>query len=177
MKAGLVGEWASPDQLLIAVQRMRANGYTRLDAHTPFAVSGLEAALGLRRSQLTWVVFPIALGAAFLGYFIQWYCNAYAYPIDVGGRPAHAPPAFVPITFETMVLASSVFALIVFFYLARLPWLSHPIFEVDGFERASIDRFFLAVDVGDPRFEAQRTARELADAGALRVQPFGGEKP
>jgi len=177
MKAGLIGEWDAPEPLLAAIAQLRRAGYTRLDAYTPFPVHGLERALGLGRSPLPWIVFPVGLGAAIGAYVIQWYVNAVAYPINVGGRPPHAPPAFVPITFETMVLAASLFALAVLLYFARLPWLAHPIFEVDGFERATIDRYFLAVDACDPGFDRERTARALADAGALRVQPFGGERP
>lgn len=173
MTAGLVGEWDSAAALVAAVRRLRRSGYTQLDAHTPFAVPGLEEALDLRRSLVGWPIFAAGLGGAAGAYFIQFYCNAWSYPINVGGRPAHAPPAFVPITFETMVLLASMCALGLFFLLARLPWLTHPVFEVEGFERATIDRFFLAVAMRDPAFEADRTARDLLDAGALRVSRFG----
>jgi len=53
----------------------------------------------------------------------------------------------------------------------RLPSLWHPVFEVDGFERASADRFWVQVGRDDPLFERQRTTADLASLGAIRVAP------
>ena len=58
-------------------------------------------------------------------------------------------------------------------WLCRLPRLWHPVFEVEGFERASIDRYFLAVDARDAHYVADVSMRRLAELGALRVQRVG----
>jgi hypothetical protein len=173
MEAGLAAEFAGADDLLIALAELRRRGYTRLDAFVPHPVPGLEEALALRRSRLPWLIFPIGLGGASFAFTLQWYCNAYAYPLNVGGRPAFAIPAFVPITFETMVLFSGFGTLLLLFVILRLPRLSHPVFEVEGFERASIDRFYAAVDQLDPKFDLQATRQDLFEVGALGVSPFG----
>lgn len=174
MNAGLLAEWASPDELVRAARVLRERGYTELDAFTPCPVPELEAILALRRSPLNWIVFPIGAAAAATAYLIQWYCNAYSYPLDVGDRPAHAAPAFIPITFETLVLAAAISSLVVLCLYLGLPRLAHPMFEVEGFERASIDRYWLAVGAADPLFNLERVTTDLRDAGALRIAPFGG---
>jgi hypothetical protein len=56
------------------------------------------------------------------------------------------------------------------FALNRLPRHHHPVFGSERFERASDDRFFISVEVGDPRFDAAATPRLLADAGARRLE-------
>jgi hypothetical protein len=99
------------------------------------------------------------------------------YPLNVGGRPYHSAPAFIPITFEMAVLFAATAALVSAIVLGGLPRLWHPVFEVDGFERATIDRFWLAVCAGDaaidpalaPAEARARAVQALGGAGALRV--------
>jgi hypothetical protein len=173
MRAGLAGELDGAEALLACAREMRRRGYTRLDAHSPFPVPGLEEALAMRRSRLPWVAFAAGLGGLAVAYLIQWWTAAVDYPLDVGGRPAHAAPAYVPICFETMVLFAASVAFFGFFVAARLPALWQPVDEVDGFSRASIDRFFLTVDDRDRRFDPVATAADLEAAGATRVAPVG----
>jgi hypothetical protein len=173
MESGLMAEFETGDDLLVALQKLQRRGYVKLDAFTPHPIHGLDQVLGLRRSRLNWFVFPLSLGGCGFAFFIQWWCNAWDYGLNVGGRPQAAWPAFVLIGFETTVLASAIGALLLLFYLIRLPRLSHPVFDVKGFERATIDRFFAAVDLLDPQFDSQKTRQDLMETGALRVTPFG----
>ena len=172
--AGVLAEYGSAEALLSAVRKMRELGYVRLDAYTPYPIKGIDEALALPRS----IVAPVVLLGALCGgsgaYFLQWWMNAYNYPINVGGRPPHSALAFVPITFEMSVLFAGITAFVLVCALGRLPTLHHPIFEVEGFERATIDRFWLGVDISDPRYDRVRTIAELNQTAALRVAPFGG---
>jgi len=167
--AGLVGELDSPDALLAAVRALRARGFTKLDTYGPFPVPGLEEALHLPRSGLGWIVFPIAMAGAGAAYLVQWWTNAVDYPLNVGGRPPHAAPAFVPITFEMGVLSAALAALVLALLFSGLPRLHHPLFELEGFERASLDRFFVVVDAADPAFDLEAARAALGDVGALRA--------
>jgi hypothetical protein len=110
-----------------------------------------------------------------VGYLVQWWCNARAFPINVGGRPLHSVPAFIPITFESAVLAASLTGFFSMLALSELPRLNHPLFEVEGFDRASVDRFFIGVDQADPRFD-ERVREELTALGALRCERLGGAR-
>ncbi|KYF85453.1 hypothetical protein BE20_35995 [Sorangium cellulosum] len=175
MRRGLLAEFETPEAMLRAIAELRSRGYRRLDAFTPYPVHGLDEALGLRRSPLNWIVLPFALAGAAGGYLVQWHNNAYDYPLNVGGRPGHAPPAFVPITFEMTVLAAALAGFVVMLVLTRLPELWSPIFDVPGFERATIDRFWIGIDARDPALISPLAERDLTDLGALAVAWAGKE--
>ncbi|HVS11947.1 MAG TPA: quinol:electron acceptor oxidoreductase subunit ActD [Planctomycetota bacterium] len=168
-RLGLLAEYDNPADLVRGAASMRERGYRRLDAFTPYEVPGLAETLGVARTRLPLVTLVAAAVGGTLAYLIQWWTNAVAYPIPVGGRPLHAAPAFVPITFETAILFAGVATFLGVLVLSRLTRLWAPIDEIDGFERASVDRYWLAVDRRDPSFDPERTARELEDTGPLRV--------
>jgi len=169
MDTGYLGELLTPEELLRAVGALRARGYRRIDAFSPYPIKGLEEALHLGRSPLNRRLLPIALLGAGFGYALQYWCNGVDYPLDVGGRPLHSAPAFIPITFESGVLAAALGGCLLLLLLCRLPQLYCPLFDVPGFERASIDRFWVGVDERDPGFNEVQTERDLREIGAVSV--------
>ena len=173
MRAGLVAEFAEPEELLAAIGALRRLGYRELDALSPYDVPGVTEALDLGRSPINWMAFALALVGAGGALLVQWFTAAKDYPINVGGRPDDAVPAFVPIVFEMGVLGAALAAFLGLFVLLGLPRLDRPLFDVAGIERASIDRFFVAVDARDPCWDEARTADELRALGPLAVSPFG----
>jgi hypothetical protein len=175
MRAGLAAEFTRADALEHAAAELVRRGYRELDAFTPRALPELDEILGLRRSLLDWAVAPFAFAAAGGAFWLQAWCNAVDYPLNVGGRPELATPAFIPITFELGVLATGLSSLLLLLWRIGLPRLAHPLFAVDGFERATVDRYWLAIDASDPYLDARRSAEELLALGAERVVPFGGE--
>ena len=174
MRAGLVAEFPDGEALCAAVRTIRDAGYVEIDAFAPRPIAALDDLLALQRPRLNWVAFAVGLSAAILGFAIQWFCNAWSYPLNVGGRPAFAIPAFIPITFESGVLFAAFSSFFGIFIICGLPRLYHPLFEVPGFERATHDRYFLAVDALDPRFDARDTRGDLERLGCVRVVGFGG---
>lgn len=173
MRRGLLAEFETPEALVAAARRLRAAGFTRLAAYTPFPVEGLDEALALPRSRVPVAVLLSGLAGGALAFVGQGWTNGIDYPLDVGGRPLFSWPAFVPITFELTVLFAAFGAVIGVLAAAGLPRLWHPVFEVEGFERATIDRFFLGVDEADALYVADRVAGQLLGLGALRVAPVG----
>jgi hypothetical protein len=169
MQQGILAEFQTPEELVDALVALRSGGYRRLDAFTPYPLRAAEEALRLGRSWLSWPVLLFGILGAAGAYLIQWWCNAYDYPLNVGGRPPHSAPAFIPITFEMAVLSAAVGGLVLFFVTSGLPELYSPVFDVPGFERASIDRFWVFVDERDPAFDPAAVERELRALGALQV--------
>jgi hypothetical protein len=169
-----MAEFDSGAALVAGIRALRAHGVSRLDAFTPYEVAGLDEALDVRRSRLTWIALAAGLAGGGGAYFLQWWINVVDYPLNIGGRPYHAAPAFIPITFEMAVLCASAAALISALVLGGLPRLWHPVFEVEGFERATLDRFWLAVGTGDATLDRARDTAALEAAGALRVVWLGG---
>jgi hypothetical protein len=167
---GVLAEYGTPEALLSAARAMRARGYHMLDAFTPYPVRGLDEVLGLRRSWLNRINWAAgAFGAAF-AFWLQWLVNDRLYHLNIGGRPAFAIPVFVIVTFETMVLFAGVTAFVSFAWVCRLPRLAHPLFAVEGFESASLDRFWLGINADDPTFDPEGLEVELRALGAARVE-------
>lgn len=162
---GLMKVFAEADQLVNAARQVHAAGYRFLDAYSPFPIEELPEAIGLPRSLLPAFVFLGGACGAAGGYFMQWYAMAVDYPLNVGGRPLHTWPAFVPITFELTVLSASLFALIGWLIANRLPRPHHPVFNIPEFERSTTDQFFLCVESRDPLFQLDRTRQFLERLG------------
>ncbi|MEC7811978.1 MAG: quinol:electron acceptor oxidoreductase subunit ActD, partial [Verrucomicrobiota bacterium] len=49
---GLMAELGTPADALRAAEKVRDAGYTRWDVHTPYAVHGMDDAMGLKNSQV-----------------------------------------------------------------------------------------------------------------------------
>ena len=171
---GWIAAFDSGEAALRAAEALRAEAVGRMELYAPYEVEGAAELLGIPRPR----ALPRAtlvgglLGAA-TAYAIQWYTAVVSLPVDVGGRPLHAAPAFVPITFESGVLGGAFGAFLGFFAVAKLPRLWQPVFEVPGIERASRDGFWLAVDGDDPLFDPERVREALARLGAVAIEPFG----
>lgn len=165
----VVAEFKSGDALLEGTRKMRHKGHAQVDTHTPYPIHGLEEALGITGVKIPTLVLGAALTGIALAYGMMWFMNAVDFPINVGNRPPHSPPAFVPITFELMVLLGGTTAFFGLFALLRLPQPYHPVFEWDAFARASVDGFFLSVEVpaGEDPSDAANDARIV---GAAEVQ-------
>lgn len=174
-RAGLLAEFATSEAMEAAVARLRDDGYRRLDSFSPYELEEVEGALGAENPAVPWWGLAAAVAGAAVGYGVQWYANAWDYPLVVGGRPLRSIPAWVPITFETMVLFAAVAVFVGLWAQARLPALWHPVFEAEGFERASVDRFWVMVGADDPRYHPDATTALLRERGAARVVRVGGD--
>jgi Protein of unknown function (DUF3341) len=166
---GLLAEFDSPSALCAAAARVRDAGYKRIDAHAPFPVEGLAEALGVKPTILPLLVLLGGLAGCVGGYFMQYYAATIGYPLNVGGRPMHSWPMFVPITFELTVLGGGLTAVIGMLALNGLPMPYHPLFNVPRFALATRDRFFLTIESRDKLFDRHQTARFLHELGAREV--------
>jgi hypothetical protein len=166
---GLMAEFAEHDRLVDAAREAYTGGYRKMDAYTPFPVDGLAEALGYKRSPVPVFTFLGGAAGGLGGYFMEWYSMARLYPLNVGGRPLNSWPNFIPVVFEMTVLIASLTTLVSMLILNRLPEPHHPVFNLPGFERASIDRFFLCIETEDPQFELRGTRRFLENLKPIQV--------
>lgn len=161
----VLGEFAGPARLLEAVRTLRLEGFTALDTHSPFPLHGAEEALGLKPSRVPWMAFAAGLTGAAVGYWMQWGFNASLYPLNVGNRLAHSPPANIPITFELTILFTALslfFGLVLLFF--RLPRPHHPVFEVEAFRSATTHGYWVSVELPREDVSGTRRARERLEA-------------
>jgi ActD protein len=165
----VIAEFSSPDDLLEGASKLRARGYKGMDTHTPYPVHGIEAALGLGRPKIPTIVLGGAIAGALIAYAMIYFCNVIDFPINVANRPMHSPPANIPITFELAILLAGTSSFFGFFTLARLPRPYHPVFESAEFRRASIDAFFLSVELPEGA-DADKAAGDVRGSGAISTE-------
>lgn len=167
--AGMLAEFDTPEAILGAAQAAYAAGYRKLDAFTPYPVRELSEAIGFTRDRVAAFVLAGGLAGGIGGYLLQYWAAVLSYPINVGGRPFHSWPSFIPVTFELTVLFASLSAVVSFIVLNGLPKPYHPVFNEPRFALASRDRFFLYLEAEDPLFEAAGARRFLEGLGSRGV--------
>ena len=166
---GLMAEFESPTELLTATRRAYLQGYRRMDAYSPFPIPDLADALGFHNDRVPLLCLLGGIMGGGGAYLMQWWINTIAYPINVGGRPFHSWPSFIPVTFEMTVLFAGLAAFFGMWALNGLPMPYHPLFHSARFEFATRDRFFLCIEASDPRFELAQTRRFLEGLGGHGV--------
>ena len=158
---GLMAEFDDPTTLVAATARAHHEGYRRMDAYSPFPIEELHEALGSPPSRLPLIVLIGGLSGCIAGYLLQYWVSVIAYPVNVGGKPFHSWPAFIPVTFECTILAAALAAVLGMLALNGLPMPYHPVFNVARFALASRNRFFLCIEARDPKFDLEDTRRFL----------------
>lgn len=166
---GLMAEFATAEQLIEAARQTTAAGYKKFETHTPYPIHELAEAQGLKRTFVPEVVFVGGLIGLISGFALQWWVNLRVYPMNIGGKPLNSWPAFVVPSYEMTILFAAGAAVVGMLMLNGLPKPYHPVFNVKSFERATQDRFFLAIEATDPQFSEDDTRRFLAGLGAEEV--------
>ena len=159
---GIAASFDDPEKLVEACRLVRDRGYRRFEAYTPFPVEGLAETVGHARSRVPLLSLAGAVLGGVGGYVMMWFASVVHYRLNVGGKPPHSWPAFIPITFELSVLGAAFGAVFGMFLLCRLPQPYHPLFDVAAFRRASRDRFVLCIESADPLFDRVGSRELLA---------------
>ncbi len=168
---GVVAEFEDEEQLLKAGRAMHhQHGYTKLDAMTPFPVHGIEAALGMPRSILGFIVICVGLTGTITAILLQWWTGAVDYPLVIAGKPLFAFEFAMPIMFELSVLFSAFACVFGMLLLNGLPRLYHPTMNFSRIQRATDDGFLLVVEKSDPKFSAVETRNLLISLGATSAE-------
>lgn len=167
-----LAEYDTPNAIAQAAMKVRDAGYKNWDCHTPYAMHGMDEAMGLKPTRIGVLSFIFGmLGVATAVILIQ-YTNAFdfdflslgaGYPLIVGGKPPGAFPSMVPIMFELGILLCGFATLFGLLGLIKLPMHNHPIFESDRFEAATDDKYFISIEAEDQKFDLDRT-RALLEA-------------
>jgi hypothetical protein len=164
-----MAEFDNPSDAVAAAKRVHEEGYTKIDAFSPYPVEELSEAIGVHKTYMSHIVLAGGILGGLTGYLMQFYLATLYYPINVGGKPPHSWPAFIPITFEMTVLGAGLFAVFGMLALNGLPEPYHPVFNAPNFALASRDRFFVLVESVDPKFDRERTAEFLRTLGPREV--------
>lgn len=166
---GLIAEFDSPQALMDGVHEAYEQGYRRMDAFSPFPIEGLAEAMGFHHNRLPLLVLLGGIFGLVAGYGLAYWTSVIDYPLNVGGRPFHSWPSFIPITFETTILFAALTAVLGMLALNGLPQPYHPVFNASRFALASKDRFFLVIESRDLLFDERKTRAFLEGLDARVV--------
>lgn len=166
---GVIAEFETPGDLVHAARRVYEQGYRRINGYSPYPIEELSEAIGFTHTSLPLIVFIGGVLGGIAGFGMQYYMEVIDYPLNVGGKPFNSWPAFIPITFECIVLAAAFSAVLGMLILNKLPQPYHPVFNAPNFALATRDRFFLAVEANDPKFEHGKVVSLLQSLNALEV--------
>ncbi len=171
-----LAEYDSAASVLHAAEKVRDAGYEKWDVHTPFPVHGMDKAMGLKDSILGLIVFPVGVMGTLAAFTMMHWMNGIDYPLIIGGKPAGAPgtlPSMIPIMFELTVLFSCFAIVFGMFGLNKLPRHNHPVFNSDRFLKATDDRFFVSIEVADPKWNLEKTKKLLEATHPTHIELVG----
>jgi len=167
---GVMAEFEDPTALVNAARRTYDEGYRDFDAFSPFPIHQTFDAMHLHDKRVPLFVLCGGILGMLTGLGLQAWVSAVAYPVNVGGRPYLSWPMFIPVTFELTILFAAFAAVLGMFGLNGFPMPYHPVFNVERFAAlASQDRFFLAIEAKDPKFDRDNTRAFLRTLGATEV--------
>ena len=102
---GWVVSIEGPKELLEAASKVRdSKKVSNFDCFSPFPIHGMEEAMGIGRSWLPLFTLVFGLVGCFSALGFMFYVDVIAWPMNIGGKPHFAWPAYVPIIFEVTVL-------------------------------------------------------------------------
>ena len=158
---GLMAEFDSATELVAAANKTREAGFVDVDAYSPIPIEELHHAIGFKATKLPLMVLIGGLLGGSGGFSLQYWASAIAYPLNIGGKPLHSWPAFIPVTFECTILLAALSCVLGMLALNGLPQPYHPVFNVARFALASRNRFFLCIESRDPKFDVEATRHFL----------------
>jgi len=162
---GMAGIFDNPDALVRAADRVRKEGYSKWDCHTPYPVHGLDAAMGIKPSPIPYVCLTAGFIGVGVALAMQGWMSAVDYPVRIGGKPLFSWPAFVPVTFELFVLFAALATMgSVLFFCKLLRWHS-PLHDSDIMKEVTSDRFAVVLEAGDSLFSQEEARALLEKAG------------
>jgi mono/diheme cytochrome c family protein len=174
MSRVLVASFANEDDVLGAARAARERGLRIADVYTPYPVHGLDRAMGLRRSRLPWACFLFGLIGAVFALTSQHWAMSRSWPLNVGGKPWNSVPAFIPVTFEVMVLLGGLGVVLAFLLRSRLL----PGMEAAPLFQGATDHTFVLVLSRPEDPAAEQAAWQLFDrfhaVGVLETELSGG---
>lgn len=155
------------EDILGVVREVRKRGYEIHDVYTPYAVHGLDEAMGLKPSRLPYVCLAMGLTGAAAKLWFQIWTSSQSWPVNVGGKPLESVPAFVPVTFEVAVLFAGLGTVAAFFIRSRLRpgKKARPVFP-----GVTDHRFALVLVENSASFDLAETRRLCERHGAVHTE-------
>ena len=155
----IVGVYSDPDQVVRAVRKIRENKVKVHEVYSPFAIHGIDEALGYKRSRLPVAAFIFGLIGAILALWMQFWMMGMDWPMIIGGKNFASLPAFIPVAFELTVLVSALGMVGTFMIISNLkPYMKPRLMD----NRITDDKHVIAIDLA-ANSESDKAIKALLD--------------
>jgi mono/diheme cytochrome c family protein len=163
----------SPDDIIHAAEKVAEKGYKKFDVNTPYPVHGMDGAMKLSNSKLGYVALVVGLTGAITAILLTYWISAVDYPLVIGGKPFFSFPAYIPVIFEVTVLSASVLTVLaMFFFFFKMPNNSHPLHDTNYMRSVSSDRYGISIEAKDEKFDEHEVKNLFQELGAKDITPI-----
>lgn len=175
----VIGVFENENDVLHAAEEIKEQGLNIYDVYTPYPIHGLEKAMGLKPSRLTYICFGLAFAGLLFALFLQFWIGSIDWPLNVGGRPFNSLPAYLPVAFELTVLFGGVGVTIVMLFRNKLfPGKSKQVdlpCRLEGIG-ATDDRFIIIVEQKDSSVSASKIKDYWEKYNPVEIKSLGGDE-
>jgi hypothetical protein len=167
---GLLAEFNTPTELVLATEAARSAGYRRMECYTPYPVEEAAEALHFHKNRVPLICLLGGLMGLTTAFLMETWINTMAYPLNIAGRPLMSWPAFIIPAYEWTILFAGLSAAFGMIAMNGLPQTYHPLFNAPNFRNgATTDKFFLCLEATDPKFSLTDTRTFLETFPAVSV--------
>ncbi len=167
---GLLAEFNTPTELVMATEAARQAGYRRMECYTPYPVEEAAEALHFHKNRVPLICLMGGIMGLTTAFLMQTWINTMAYPLNIAGRPLMSWPAFIIPAYEWTILFAGLSAAFGMIAMNGLPQTYHPLFNAPNFRSgATTDKFFLCIEAFDPKFSPGETRAFLEQFPAVSV--------
>lgn len=152
-----------------AAEKVRDAGYKKWDVYSPFPIHGMDEAMGLKRSKVTYFTLGGGVCGFFLGMLMVWFMNSFDYPLIVGAKPYFSPIYPFPIIYEMTILLAAFGAFFGMFITNFLPQHYHPAMNYSNFAQITDDKFIIVIEASDTMYDEIKTKSLLEEIGGKDI--------
>ncbi len=165
-KKGMAAIFDTEAQILKAAAQVRSMGFKKFDAITPYPVHGMEEACGIKRSWIPYVAFVMGVLGLSSGWLLTWWTSAVNWSLNIGGKPFHSLPAFIPILFELTILFAALSSVAALLYACGLPKVNPPTIHPD----LTSHKFGIFIPVDDSGYDEKKVEEMFRSLGATEIK-------
>jgi hypothetical protein len=162
----LLGVFETEEDIMGATRSARDRGLKIIDVYAPYAVHGLEHAMGLPATKISLITLVLGVIGAGLKIWFEYWTTSIDWPINIGGKPWDSFPAFFPVTFEVMVLSAGIGTVIALVVSRRLVPGRKADLPVLG---VTDDRFALVIEETDASFDKAATEKLFREYNVVDI--------
>lgn len=166
----IIAEFDSTKSLIHAATQTRKKGYKHFEVYSPFPIHGMDAAMGIPASKLPWIVLLCGATGLSVGLGLQTWVATSAYKLTISGKPFFSYQAFVPVTFELMVLFSAFGTVFGMLALNKLPQWYNALFKTENFHKVTSHGFFLEIQNKNDQLDVESSSAFLSSIGGENIE-------